>query len=561
MNTHSHKMLQPYTLPGLLRRNAQLFPQNEGVVSQKHNVRWNWKEFDHRTDEVARGLYSMGIRKGDHIAVWATNVPEWMLIMFGAAKLGAILVTINTNLKHAELNYLLSQSDTKMLVMLDGIKGNDYISHITDIAPALLTSEPDAISCEQLPCLKTVILIGDHPNKPKGMYAFSDIYQKAEQTDQDIVEKCINELDPHDTVTIMYTSGTTGFPKGVVLSHFKISNNGQFTGDCMNLTPEDRLMLVVPLFHCYGYMGGVMGCITHGTTIVLLEKYNPLKAMMLIESERCTAVHGVPTMFIGMIEHPDFEKFDFSSMRTGTMGGSPCPIKLTQDIIDKMHIPEMLICYGQTESSSNITMGSTDEPLERRISTVGRVMPNAEAKIVNLETGEICPPGIPGEIMTRGYHVMDGYYKMPEATSQAIDKDGWLHTGDIGTMDESGHYHITGRLKDMIIRGGENVYPREIEEYIYEHPAILDVQVVGVPDKKYGEEICACIIRKEGCEVTEDELIEFVRSGLSRFKVPRYVLFMESYPLTASRKVSKRLLRDVCAQLLNLKEIGAIETA
>ena len=553
--------LNSYTIPGLLRKNVSLYPQNDCVVAPEYDVCWSWQEFDRRTDEVARGLYAMGIRKGDHVAIWATNVPEWLLIMFATSKIGAILVTVNTNYKQFELNYLLTQSDTKMLVMIGGVKGNDYISHITGLVPSLLTEDPENVSSPKLPFLKSVVLIGEAENKPKGMYSFSDFHSKATEVEQSVVEEIIAGEDTHDTINMQYTSGTTGFPKGVMLTHYNITNNGQFMGDCMKFTSEDRLLIVVPLFHCFGCVLGVMSCLTHGTTMVLMERYNPLKEMEILVANRCTAVHGVPTMFIGMLEHPDFDQFDFSHLRTGIMAGSPCPIKTMQDVTSKMHLSELTITYGQTECSPGMTMSRTDDPLELRVATVGKLLPNTEGKIIDPETGKECPRGVPGEIITRGYHVMKGYYKMPEATRQAIDEEGWLHTGDIGTMDEDGNFRITGRLKDMIIRGGENIYPREIEEFMYTHPAIRDVQVVGVPDEKYGEEVCACVILKDGCQANEPEMIEFVKSGLSRFKAPRYIMLLDSFPMTASGKIQKFKLREMGVKHLGLESADAIETA
>ncbi len=553
--------LNPYTLPGLLQDNLKKHPDNECVVAPEYGVRWSWREFDRRTGEIARGLYAWGIRKGDHVAIWATNVPEWMLVQFATAKLGAVLVTVNTNYKQFELNYLLSQSDSKMLVMIGGVKGNDYLAHITGLMPSLLTETPENVGCKQLPCLQSVVLIGDPAEKPLGARAFSDLYEAAQAVPQSTLESITASLDTHDTINMQYTSGTTGFPKGVMLSHFNIANNGQFMGDCMKLTPQDRLLIVVPLFHCFGCVLGVMSCLTHGSTMVLMEKYNPAKEMQLLQEERCTAVHGVPTMFIGMLDHPDFDKYDFSTLRTGIMAGSPCPIKTMQDVTGKMNVRELTITYGQTECSPGMTMSRTDDPLELRVSTVGKLLPHTEGKIINPETGEELPRDTPGEIVTRGYHVMKGYYKMPEATKQAIDEQGWLHTGDIGTMDEDGNFRITGRLKDMIIRGGENIYPREIEEFMYTHPAVKDVQVVGVPDEKYGEEVCACVIGREGHSATSQELIDFVKNGLSRFKAPRYVLMMDSFPMTASGKIQKYKLREMGVERLGLQSAANIETA
>jgi len=553
--------LHDNTIPGLLRRNAERLPDNDCVVAPEFGVRWSWKEFDRRTSLVARGMYAMGIRKGDHVAIWATNVPEWMLVMFASAKLGAILVTVNTNYKQFELNYLLTQSDAKMLVMIPEVKGNCYLDHIVGLMPGLITEQPDQVEEKKLPFLKRVVLIGDAAQKPMGMYSFDEFYTLGETVPESVIEDSIAGLTTHEVINMQYTSGTTGFPKGVMLTHFNITNNGQFMGDCMKFTSDDRLLIVVPLFHCFGCVLGVMSCLTHCTTMVLMSRYHPLQEMEIIQAERCTAVHGVPTMFIGMLENPEFDRFDFSHLRTGIMAGSPCPIKTMRDVTSKMHLSELTITYGQTECSPGMTMSRTDDPLELRVSTVGKLLPHTEGKIINPETGEEVPRGTPGEIVTRGYHVMKGYYKMPEATHQAIDEQGWLHTGDIGTMDEDGNFRITGRLKDMIIRGGENIYPREIEEFMYTHPAIRDVQVVGVPDEKYGEEVCACVILKDGAEAADEELIEFVRAGLSRYKSPRYIMRLSEFPMTASGKIQKFKLREMGVEHLNLQSAANIETA
>ena len=553
--------LHNYTLPGLLRRNAERLPDNDCIVAPEFNVLWSWREFDRKTDEVAKGLYAMGIRKGDHVAIWATNVPQWVLIQFASAKLGAVLVTVNTNYKQFELNYLLSQSDTKMLIMIPGVKNNNYVEHITGLVPALKTNTPDQISEKKLPFLKSVVLVGGENQRAKGMYDFEEIYKLGKEVPQSVIEDSIANIETHDVINMQYTSGTTGFPKGVMLTHYNITNNGQFMGDCMKLTEEDRLLIVVPLFHCFGCVLGMMSCLTHGSTIVLMDHYNPLREMQILQDTRCTAVHGVPTMFIGMLEHPDFDKFDFSHLRTGIMAGSPFPIKTMREVTERMNLKELTITYGQTECSPGMTMSRTDDPLELRVSTVGKLLPNTEGKIIDPETGEEVPRGVPGEIVTRGYLVMKGYYKMKEATHQAIDDEGWLHTGDIGTMDEDGNFRITGRLKDMIIRGGENIYPREIEEFLYTHESVRDVQVVGVPDEKYGEEVCACVIFKEGKNEIEETLITFVKEGLSKFKSPRYVITMGEFPMTASGKIQKFKLREICVDLLELQGAASIETA
>jgi len=553
--------LSNYTIPGLLRKNVREIPDNDCIVAPEYNVRWSWKEFDRLTNLVARGMLAMGLTKGDHVGIWATNLPEWMLTMFASAKIGAILVTINTNYKQFEVEYLLRQSDTKLLIMMPENRDNPYLNHIVNLMPSLMDKTPDEVGDSSLPHLKSVVVIGEHDNLPQGVRHFNDFYALAVKVPEQAVEDLIAAADTHEVINMQYTSGTTGFPKGVMLTHHNITNNGQFMGDRMKFSPNDRLLIVVPLFHCFGCVLGVMSCLTHGTTMVLMERYNPLKEMEMLVAERCTAVHGVPTMFIGMLEHPDFDKFDFSNLRTGIMAGSPCPIKAMRDVNTKMHMNEITIVFGQTESSPGMTQSSADDPLELRVATVGKLLPCTEGKIVSPETGLEQPRGVPGEIVTRGYLVMKGYYKMPEATRQAIDQDGWLHTGDIGTMDEEGNFRITGRLKDMIIRGGENIYPREIEEFLYTHPAIRDVQVVGVPDSKYGEEVLACVILRDGREATQDEIIQFVKNGMSRFKAPRYVLFTDSFPMTASGKIQKYKLREMGVQELNLQTADAIETA
>ncbi len=556
------KELNQYTLPGLLARNAKEIPTRDAIVAPEFNMSWSWKQLNIETTKIAQGLLALGIGKGDHIAIWATNVPQWLLLLFASAKIGAILVTVNTNYKQFELEYLLKQSDTKMLVMTKGVGSNNYIDHIQGLFPSINHhSWEDEIENSDFPFLKRIVLIDHDIHSPKGMIAFHHLCSLGEKIDPEEVEKISASLSTHDPVNMQYTSGTTGFPKGVMLTHYNIANNGQFIGDRMNFTMEDRLLIVVPLFHCFGIVLGVMSCLTHGSAMVLMEKYNPLKEMEMLEKEKCTAVHGVPTMFIGMLEHPDFKKFDFSSLRTGIMAGSPCPIKTMEDVTQKMNLKELTIVFGQTESSPGMTQSSADDPLALRVSTVGKLLPHTEGKVIDPETGLEQPPNTPGEILTRGYLVMKGYYKMAEATKQAIDEDGWLHTGDIGTQDKEGNFRITGRLKDMIIRGGENIYPREIEEFLYTHPLIQDVQVIGVPDEKYGEEVLAYCILREGAQANEEEIIQFVRKGLSRFKSPRYILFTKSFPMTASGKIQKYVLRQQAIEVLELQAAEQVQTA
>ncbi|NLL97425.1 MAG: AMP-binding protein, partial [Clostridiaceae bacterium] len=510
--------LMHITVGGLLEEIAKKYPDRLAVKYTDRPYERTWKEFNEEATRIAKGLLSIGIRKGDHVAIWATNYPEWLLTLFATAKIGAILVTVNTNYKVFEVEYLLRQSDSKCLVMIKGFKDSDYVSIINELCPTLKDSKPGELNNPMLPYLKDIIFVGE--NCPPGMYSWNDLYTMADDvSDEEYIEN-FNSLDPHEVINMQYTSGTTGFPKGVMLSHFNIINNGKSIGDRMKFTEEDKLCIPVPFFHCFGLVLAIMASLTHGTAMVPLEYYQPLKVMEAIQNEGCTAVHGVPTMFIAMLEHPEFKNFKFPRLRTGIMAGSPCPVKVMQQVADVMGAREITIVYGQTESSPGCTQTTTDDSLEIRVSTVGRVFPHVEAKIVDPATGKECPPNVPGEFCTRGYHVMKGYYKMPEATAQVIDKEGWLHTGDLASVDENGYYKITGRIKDMIIRGGENIYPKEIEEFLYTYPKVKDVQVIGVPSKEYGEEVMAWIILKDGETATEQEIKDFVRSHMARHKTP-----------------------------------------
>jgi len=555
------RSLLAMTMGDMFDNTANTHPDNDCVVCPHDGRRWTYSEFQADVNRVARGFIKMGVKKGAHVAIWATNVPEWILTLYATVKLGAVLVTVNTAYKQFELEYLLDQSDTMTLVMTSGVKGSNYIDHLKGICPEIMTSAPGALNCKALPELKNVIYVGDKSEKLPGMYHFDDVFAAAKEIDDSVRAEMQKHVDIHDVINMQYTSGTTGFPKGVMLTSYNVVNNGNGIGDCMKLSYIDRLCITVPLFHCFGLVLAVTACVTHGSTMVIVDHYNPVRCMEAIQAEKCTAFHGVPTMFIGIIEHPDFPTYDFSHLRTGIMAGSPCPIKVMEQVVKDMNMSEICITYGLTESSPAMTMSNTSDPLSLRVATVGQRMPHAEVKIVNPETGEECPRGVPGEIMTRGYHIMKGYYKMPEATALAIEPDGWLHSGDIGTEDEDGYFKITGRLKDMIIRGGENIYPREIEEFLYTHPKIRDVQVVGVPDKKYGEEVLAWCVLAPDAEATEEEIIEFVKMGLSRFKSPRYVKFIDGFPMNAAGKILKYRLREMGVEALNLTEAANIETA
>ena len=540
------------TIGDWLDMKAREYPDRECSVHPLEGLRYTTAQFKAECDRVARGLMAMGIKKGDHVAIWATNYPQWVVTQFATAKMGAVLVTVNTNYKKYELEYLLKQSDSTTLIMMGGTKDNSYVDHIYAVCPELAESAPGQISCKKLPFLKNVIFLDE--KKQPGMYSWDDVLRLSENVTEEERAALQASLDPHDVINMQYTSGTTGFPKGVMLTHYNIINNGKIIGESMAFTKKDRLCITVPLFHCFGCVLGVMASITNDTTMVFVDHFNPVNVLKVLDAEKCTAFHGVPTMFIAIMGNPDFEKYDLSNMRTGIMAGANCPVEVMKEAADRMNMRHITSVYGQTESSPGITQSTVDDPLEIRVSTVGRAYPNVEAKVIDPETGKDVPPNVVGEIVTRGYHVMKGYYKMPEATAQAIDADGWLHTGDLGICDEDGYYKITGRLKDMIIRGGENIYPREIEEYLYTHPAVSDVQVVGVSDPKYGEEALACVIKKSDAQVTEDELVAFVREGLSKHKAPRYVRFVDGFPMTASGKIQKYKLREWGEEVLGLRD-------
>ncbi len=533
-----------------LERVAREYPCDEAVKYTDRDYTRTWREFNDEVDVYARGFLAMGIKKGDHVAIWATNVPEWLLTLFACCKIGAVLVTVNTSYKVFELEYLLKQSDSKMLVLIDGFKEADYVATINDLCPTLKDSVPGQFKSDKLPYLTTLVHVGE--NCPAGMINWKDIKKKAETVPYDTFRALSDSLDPDEVINMQYTSGTTGFPKGVMLTHYNIVNNGLCIGDCMKFTHADKLCIPVPFFHCFGLVLAVMACLTHSTAMVPIDYYSPIKVLSALESERCTAVHGVPTMYIAMLEHPEFKRFDLSSLRTGIMAGSPCPQKVMQQVVDEMNMTEITIAYGQTEASPVCTQTTTDDSIELRVSTVGRVLPFVEAKIVDPETGATVPPNTPGEFCAKGYNIMRGYYKMEEATAQAIDADGWLHTGDLATCDENGYYRITGRIKDMIIRGGENIYPKEIEEFLYTCELIKDVQVIGVPSRQYGEEVMACVILKEPGSIDEEGIKELVRSHMARHKTPRYVAFMNEFPMTASGKIQKFKLREWAAEYLGL---------
>lgn len=537
------------TVGEIVREQAQYYPNEEAYVYPEHNIRKTYKEFDEETDELAKAFIGMGIAAGEHVAIWSDNKRQWLLSQFATGKMGAVLVTVNTNYQAKELEYLLSQSESTTIIIDERYRDTSYIDIIRAICPEVDEHQNGIITSKKLPHLKRVILMTE--KEVSGMFTWSSFIDHAKKVSDDELEERLSSLHPDDVINMQYTSGTTGFPKGVMLTHRNIVNNGKIIGDFMKLTEADRVCVPVPLFHCFGCVLGTLAAVTHGSTLVMIERFNAGVVLQAVQDEKCTALLGVPTMFIAELNHPEFDQFDTSTLRTGIMAGSTCPIEVMRRVIDDLGINEITICYGQTESSPVITQTKTDDPIEKRVSTVGKPHPYVEVKIVDPLTGEEVPVGKPGELCTRGYHVMKGYYNNAEATREAIDEDGWLHTGDIAIMDEDGYIDITGRIRDVVIRGGENIYPREVEEFLYTHPAISDVQVVGVPDPKYGEELMAWVILKEGTEVSEKDIQEFCKGNISHYKIPRYIKFTQDYPMTASGKIMKFKLREMANSILS----------
>ena len=527
---------------------VRIEPDHEFIVYPDRGLRFTYAEFDQRVNNLAKGLLAIGIGKGDHVGIWARNVPDWLTFMFATAKIGAVLVTVNTYYKSHELAYVLEQSDMKALALVDGFKDTSYLDILYELVPELRTHARGQLRSKAFPALRSAIYVGQE--KHRGMYNTAELRLLGSHCPDDDLLRIKCSIECHDVVNMQYTSGTTGFPKGVMLSHHNILNNGLGIGDRQAFTPADRLCLPVPLFHCFGVVLGVMAVLTHRATLVMLEIFDPLLVLAAVQKERCTALYGVPTMFIAELTHPMFGMFDLTSLRTGIMAGSTCPMRTMCRVIDDMHMSEITIVYGLTEASPGMTQTTTDDTIERRVSTVGRAYDDVEVKIVDADTGDTLGPNQVGEICCRGYNVMKGYYKMPEATHAVIDADGWLHSGDLATCDEHGYYRITGRLKDMIIRGGENIYPREIEEFLHTMPGVLDAQVVGVPDPKYGEIVGAFVVRKDGADLTEADVRDFCRARIARYKVPKHVFFVDEYPLTASGKIQKYKLRDMATDKL-----------
>lgn len=547
--------LSDRTLGQWLEHWAETTPDKEYIVYSDRNLRFTWKQFNQRVDDLAKGLLAIGVEKGSHVGIWATNVPDWLTFLYASAKIGAVLVTVNTNYKQNELEYLCENSDMHTLCIIDGTWECDYVDMTYKMLPELKTSPRGHLKSERFPKMKNVVYIGQE--KHRGMYNTAELLLLGKNIDDEKLVDAKNNVNCHDVVNMQYTSGTTGFPKGVMLSHHNIANNGFFTGEHMKFTKDDKLCVCVPLFHCFGVVLATMNCLTHGSTQVMVEKFDPLVVLASVHKERCTALYGVPTMFIAEMNHPMFDMFDMSSLRTGIMAGSLCPVELMRQVSEKMFMTITSV-YGLTETSPGMTQTTIEDSFEQRCSTVGRDYPFVDVKVIDPETGEECPVGVQGEMCCKGFNVMKGYYKNPQATAEVIDKNGYLHSGDLGVKDENGYYRITGRIKDMIIRGGENIYPREIEEFLYHMPGVKDVQVAAVPSKKYGEEVGAFIILHEGASVEPEDVREFCKGKIARYKIPKYVFFVKEYPLTGSGKIQKFKLKELSLELCAKQGIEVI---
>lgn len=540
--------LLDFTFGELLEQWAIEKPNQEFIVYPDRNLRFTYFTFNERVDQLSKGMLYLGIKPGDKIGIWAKNVPDWLTFLFASAKIGAISVTINTNYKLAELEYIMQNADIKMLCLVDGYRDSDYVQMVNELVPELKSQPRGELHSERFPELKYVTFIGQQ--KHRGMYNTQELLLLGSHVDQVEVETAQADISCHDVVMMQYTSGTTGFPKGVMLSHHNILNNGNAVGECMKYTSDDRALIAVPLFHCFGNVLALCAILTHAATMVMLEDFDPLMALASVQKEKCTAIYGVPTMFIAELNHPMFDMFDLSSLRTGIMAGALCPIETMKQVMTVMGARDIIIVYGLTETSPGMTMTRTHNSPEIKATTVGFEFPNVEVKISNPETGQECAVGEQGEICCRGYNVMKGYYKNEEATRAVLDKDGWLHSGDLAVKNEDGFYRITGRIKDMIIRGGENVYPREIENFLYPMPQIEAIEVAAVPSPKYGEQVGAFIKVKKGCSLTEEEVIDYCRGKIARYKIPKYIFFVNEFPMTASGKIQKYKLTEMSLALL-----------
>jgi len=548
------------TIGDLFDQTVEKYPDHPGLISRQQNIRLTYRDLQNQVNRCAKGLMHLGFQKGQRVGIWSPNRAEWCVTQFATSKIGVILVNINPAYRLHELEYALKQSGCSGIVIAPEFKTSNYTEMLYTLAPELRDCEAGKLKAARLPELTAVIRLGSE--KMPGMFNWDELMTMGESvSDQELSQKQ-REQEFDDPINIQYTSGTTGFPKGATLSHHNILNNGYFVARLQNLTHEDRLCIPVPLYHCFGMVMGNLGCVTHGATMIYpSEGFEPLAVLETVQEEKCTALYGVPTMFIAELDHPDFSRFDLTSLRTGVMAGSPCPSEVMKKVISLMHMREVEICYGMTETSPVSTQTRIDAPLDKRVSTVGVIHPHLEIKIVDPNTGQVVPVGKPGELCTRGYSVMLGYWNNPEATAGAIDQARWMHTGDLATMDAEGYINIVGRIKDMIIRGGENVYPREIEEFLYTHPKISDVQVIGLPDPKYGEEIMAWVRVKPGEQVTAEELQAFCKGQIAHYKVPRYFKFVDAFPMTVTGKIQKFQMRQQSTEELGLQSAASIETA
>jgi fatty-acyl-CoA synthase len=531
-------------------------PDHEALVSVHQGQRLTYRALQTEAHRLASALLGLGLMPGDRVAIWSHNNTEWVLMQLATAQVGLVLVNINPAYRTSEVDYALNKVGCKLLVTMARFKTSDYLGMLRELAPEWAQGQPGQLAARKLPQLRTVVWI-DQPgqgDEEPGLMRFSSLIARGDAGDLRVAEVAAT-LKATDPINIQFTSGTTGFPKGATLTHRNILNNGFFIGECMKLTPADRLCIPVPLYHCFGMVLGNLACLTHGSTIVYPnDGFDPLTVLQTVQDEKCTGLHGVPTMFIAELDHPRFKEFDLSTLRTGIMAGSPCPSAVMQRVVDDMHLSEITIAYGMTETSPVSCQSSTTTPLDKRVSTVGQVQPHLEVKIIDADSGAVVAPGQSGELCTRGYSVMHGYWEDPAKTAEAIDADGWMHTGDLATMDEQGYVNIVGRIKDMVIRGGENIYPREIEEFLYRHPAVQDVQVVGVPDAKFGEELCAWVVVKPGQSLAEDELRGFCQGKIAHYKVPRYIRFVTEFPMTVTGKIQKFKIRDAMKDQLGLGE-------
>ncbi len=536
------------TIGEWLEKWATETPQKEALVYSDRNLRFTYSQLNDRVDNMARGLMELGVCKGTHVGIWATNVPDWLTVLYACAKLGAVAITVNTNYKQSELEYVCQNSDMHTLCIIDRERESDFVTMVYNMLPELRTCQRGQLKSDKFPLLKNVVFIGQE--KYRGMYNVPELLLLGKNSfREEEYEQIKRSVSCHDVVNMQYTSGTTGFPKGVMLTHYNITNNGFLTGEHMKFTSEDKLCVCVPLFHCFGIVLATMNILTHGCTEVMVERFDPLVVLASVHKERCTSLYGVPTMFIAELNHPMFDMFDLSSLRVGIMAGALCPVELMRRVEEKMFM-KVTSVYGLTEAAPGMTHTRMDQSFEERCTTVGYEFEHTEVAVLDPETGEECPVGVQGELCNRGYNTMKGYYKNPQATAETIDANGWLHSGDLGVKDENGNFRITGRIKDMIIRGGENIYPREIEEFLYNFPGIKDVQVAGIPSKKYGEEVGAFIIAHEGADIHESDIKEFCKGKIARYKIPKYILFVEEFPLTGSGKIQKFKLKDIGLKML-----------